>query len=147
MPLYRRKSTVIHAEQFRGGREAGRDWYLPKGVFVSYNGLEGTKYYVETIHAQRVYLADGDWVLPEPDGRHYYPCQPAVFASTYELVRQSNFLVRCLEGVSLCCKHIFCPPSYLPPPSASAAPAASAAPTAFATEWQSPPPPSPSPPS
>lgn len=40
--------------------------------------------YLETIHAgQRVNLEKGDWILPEPDGVHFYPCKPDIFAATY----------------------------------------------------------------
>ena len=41
--------------------------------------------WVETIHkGQSVTLADGDWVIPEPDGIHFYPCKPEIFQKTYE---------------------------------------------------------------
>lgn len=29
-------------------------------------------------------LSDGDWIIPESDGEHFYPCKPDVFAVTYE---------------------------------------------------------------
>lgn len=41
--------------------------------------------HVHTIHqGQVVDLEDGDWVMPEADGEHYYPIKPDVFARTYE---------------------------------------------------------------
>ena len=40
--------------------------------------------YVVTIHNQKAYLADGDWIIVEPDGVHHYPCKPDIFAATYE---------------------------------------------------------------
>lgn len=43
--------------------------------------------WVETIHKdQRVQIVDGDWVIPEPDGIHFYPCKPDIFEKTYEPV-------------------------------------------------------------
>lgn len=35
---------------------------------------------------QLVVLEDGDWVIPEPDGEHFYPCKDSVFQATYEPV-------------------------------------------------------------
>jgi hypothetical protein len=40
---------------------------------------------VHTAHKnQLVILEDGDWIIPEKDGVHFYPCKPDVFAATYE---------------------------------------------------------------
>lgn len=50
-------------------------------------------YYVVTIHLQSVFLAKGDWILPEPDGEHFYPCKPDVFAKTYEPVEPPMLIV------------------------------------------------------
>lgn len=38
-----------------------------------------------TAHGRRAYLAAGDYVIEEPDGRGYYPCTQGIFATTYEL--------------------------------------------------------------
>lgn len=43
--------------------------------------------HVHTIHNnQIVNLEVGDWIIPEPDGVHYYPCKPDIFALTYDKV-------------------------------------------------------------
>lgn len=43
--------------------------------------------HVHTIHDnQTVALAPGDWIIPEGDGIHYYPCKPDIFEQTYEPV-------------------------------------------------------------
>jgi hypothetical protein len=43
--------------------------------------------HVHTIHAgQLVNLELGDFVIPEPDGEHFYPCKPDIFEKTYEAV-------------------------------------------------------------
>ena len=43
--------------------------------------------WVETIHdGQTVEVKDGDFIIPESDGIHYYPCKPEEFANNYELV-------------------------------------------------------------
>ena len=46
---------------------------------------------LNTIHGdgeQMVPLEPGDWVIPELDGKHFYPCKPEIFAVTYEQVRE-----------------------------------------------------------
>jgi hypothetical protein len=74
MPKFRRKPVVIEAEQFNGLND-------PRGVF---RRVEDDSPYVVTIHGQRCYIEPGDWIIPEPDGVHYYPCKPGIFADTYE---------------------------------------------------------------
>jgi hypothetical protein len=88
MATYRKKPVIIEAEQFRGARP-GQDtleWIqgFPKGV--CFKGCGGSKFpHLHTIHqGQVVDLADGDWVIPESDGEHFYPCKPDVFEATYE---------------------------------------------------------------
>jgi hypothetical protein len=74
-----KKPVIIEAEQFFMGANP-EEW--PEGISHDQNG-----YYVTTIHGQRAYLADGDWIMPEPStpGR-FYPCKPDVFAEFYEPV-------------------------------------------------------------
>jgi len=45
--------------------------------------------YVETAHGQRAFLAPGDWVIAEPDGRGY-PCKPDIFQASYEPAESTN---------------------------------------------------------
>lgn len=45
--------------------------------------------HVHTIHNnQIVFVEDGDWIIPEPEGIHFYPCKPDIFEATYELVEE-----------------------------------------------------------
>lgn len=74
MPKFRKKPVIIEAEQFVHAATA------PRGVYTEENG----KAYVVTIHRQKVYVEPGDWIVPEPDGIHFYPIKPDIFASTYE---------------------------------------------------------------
>ena len=75
MAKFRKKPVVIEAEQFTG---EGPD---PAGVF---RRPEDDTPYVVTVHDQRCYIVAGDWILPEPDGVHFYPCKPDIFAASYE---------------------------------------------------------------
>lgn len=74
MPKFRKKPIEVTAEQFNPPH------YIPRGVKIE----NGGRPFVTTIHGQRAYLAPGDWILPEPDGEHFYPVKPDVFASTYD---------------------------------------------------------------
>lgn len=78
MAKFRKKPVVIEAVRFDG-----MPAHDPPGV---YRRPEDDTPYVVTIHDQRCYLSPGDWIIPEPDGVHYYPCKPEVFAATYEPV-------------------------------------------------------------
>ena len=43
--------------------------------------------HLHTIHKdQMVRLEESDWILPEPDGQHYYACKSDIFEATYEAV-------------------------------------------------------------
>lgn len=59
------------------------------GIFkeVVGTGSKGVAYdyFVITIHQQRVYLADGDFVVEEPDGKHHYPCKPDIWLAGHQL--------------------------------------------------------------
>jgi hypothetical protein len=78
MPRFRKKPVIIEAEQFDGTND-------PVGVW---RREEDRTPYVVTVHGQRCYIEPGDWIIPEPDGVHYYPCKPDIFAATYEMVSE-----------------------------------------------------------
>jgi hypothetical protein len=81
MPKFRKKPVVIEAEQYT---EYGK---LVKGMCNSQSCYTAgnTKPHVHTIHNnQLVNLEVGDYVIPEPDGVHFYPCKPDIFEKTYE---------------------------------------------------------------
>ncbi len=86
MAKYRKKPIVIEAEQYK---EYGK---LVKGMCNSTSCYTAgnTTPHVHTIHDnQIVILTTGDWVIPEPDGEHFYPCKPDIFAKIYEKVEDS----------------------------------------------------------
>lgn len=80
MPQYRKQPIVVEAEQFFYDRPRLRGVYYPPLLDGTYVGDA----FVITAHGQRVYLQNGDWVIAEADGEHYYPCKDEIFASTYE---------------------------------------------------------------
>ena len=84
MPKFRKKPVAIEAVQFHVKGP------LAIGVCYCDKTDGGTHYavpHVHTIHeGQTVVVADGDWIIPEPDGQHFYPCKPDIFEATYEPV-------------------------------------------------------------
>jgi hypothetical protein len=81
MAFYRKRAIVVAAQQFLPN-EPG-PW--PRGVELS--NVEGeNRAYVTTIHGQITFVAPGDWIIEERDGKHFYPCKPDIFEQTYELV-------------------------------------------------------------
>jgi len=82
MSKFRKKPIIIEADQWFPGRKV-------KGVHENPGcgpSLEG-RAHIHTIHAnQMVILEPGDWVIPESDGKHFYPCKPDIFEATYERV-------------------------------------------------------------
>jgi hypothetical protein len=84
---YRKRPVVIEAEQWFPGKDIrGVQGAKPdKLCGCCLIGFDGSKPHVHTIHAaQPVYIEAGDYIIPEPDGIHYYPCKPDIFEKTYE---------------------------------------------------------------
>lgn len=94
---FRKKPVVIEAIQFDGSNHEEIIAFC-KGNIISQKAIggdergEGTpqlyeKLTIETIHnGQKVDLVTGDWVIPEADGVHFYPCKNDIFQKTYEPV-------------------------------------------------------------
>lgn len=86
---FRKKPIVIEAEQFKMPKtrptHPGPDSRYA-GVAWSDFGSNQQHPFVVTIHGQRTPIEDLDWILPEPDGKHFYPCRPDIFAASYEPV-------------------------------------------------------------
>lgn len=81
MPKFRKKPVVIEAVQLLEGEVP------PPGVIYC---TETGRPYVVTIHGQRCYVVTGDWIIPEPDGKHFYPCKADIFKATYEAFDSVN---------------------------------------------------------
>lgn len=91
---YRKRPIVIEAEQYT---EYGK---LVKGMCNSQSCHTSGNHepHVHTIHNNQVVnLEVGDFVIPEPDGEHYYPCKANVFHATYEKVEECVFNPEVLE--------------------------------------------------
>ncbi len=95
MPKFRRKPTEITAEQFTGEGPDPKGVYRMDAAITDVQDLEPIKIeanapFVTTIHGQAVYLEPGDWIVPEPDGVHYYPVKNEIFRNTYEPVETED---------------------------------------------------------
>lgn len=83
MAKYRRKPTVIEAEQYTQYGKLVTGMCNSQSCYVEGNNLP----HVHTIHNnQIVNLELGDYIIPEPDGEHFYPCKPKIFENTYDKV-------------------------------------------------------------
>lgn len=86
MAKYRKRPVIVEAEQYLGEDTRGICFTLHTDApGLAVRGID--RPHVHTIHeGQIAYVERGDWILPEPDGVHYYPCNPDIFEATYELV-------------------------------------------------------------
>jgi hypothetical protein len=83
MPKFRKKPTEIEAEQYVEYGKLVKGMCNSRSCFVKGNDEP----HVHTIHnGQIVNLEVNDWVIPEPDGVHYYPVKPDIFKNTYDAV-------------------------------------------------------------
>lgn len=75
---WKKKPVIIEAEQYTGTERP-----MAKGVCTCND--ENGRPHVHTMHnGQTVILKEGDWIIPEPNGINYYPCDNEVFRNTYD---------------------------------------------------------------
>ena len=83
MTQFRKKSVEIDAVQYIEYGKLVKGMCNSQSCYTSGNNEP----HVHTIHkGQTVKLEPGDWIIPEPDGKHFYPCKPDIFEATYEEV-------------------------------------------------------------
>lgn len=75
---FRKRPVIIEVEQWFPG------WVVP-GVCTRADASGIASEHVHTIHnGQAVQLEPGDWIVPEPDGKHYYPIKPEILLRSYD---------------------------------------------------------------
>lgn len=82
MKKYRKKPVIVEAEQYL------EDNFV-KGICLSASCYRkgNTAPHVHTIHDNQILLLEeGDYVIKEPDGKHYYACKPDIFRENHELI-------------------------------------------------------------
>jgi hypothetical protein len=87
MAKFRKKvdPKVYEAEQYLGPSQRP---YV-KGICGDADcgmGMDNVDHVHTAHHWQAVQLEPGDWVMPEPNERGYYPIKPDIFADRYEPV-------------------------------------------------------------
>ncbi len=81
MPKFRKKPVVIEAVQYVEYGKLVNGMCNSRSCYTAGNN----KPHVHTIHNNQIVLLEiGDFVIPEPDGEHFYPCKPDIFEATYE---------------------------------------------------------------
>ena len=84
---YRKKPIEIEAVQYKKYGEHVRGMCNSQSCYAAGN----TKPHVHTIHNSQIVLLEvGDYIIPEPDGIHFYPCKPDIFEKTYELIEEKQ---------------------------------------------------------
>lgn len=84
MAKFRKKPVIIEAEQYTKYGVLVQGMCNSRSCFSEGNN----KPHVHTIHLnQMVNLEIGDWIVPEPDGKHFYPIKDDIFKKTYEPVK------------------------------------------------------------
>lgn len=84
MAKFRKRPVVIEAEQFLS--DSAPLPFSNRGACC----LDRQGWYVTTAHGQRTPIVHGDWIIPEPDNRGFYPCKPDIFDATYERVEEGS---------------------------------------------------------
>lgn len=90
MARFRSKPTEIDAVQWFPGVEHPGVCFEERVAVIGGRGHgrkefpQHPKPYIVTMHEQRAYLAEGDWIAAEPVPDRYYPIKPDVFAKKYE---------------------------------------------------------------
>ena len=83
---FRSRPREIVAEQFNGQPIDGVCWGGERCETAEVHRVP----HLHTMHgSQVVVLESGDWVVPEPDGTHYYPIKPDVMKKNYEEIGAS----------------------------------------------------------
>jgi len=83
MQKFRKKPVIIEAIQYTEYGKLVNGMCNSKSCYASGN----MEPHVHTIHdSQIVILEVGDWIIPESDGNHFYPCKPNEFERLYEPV-------------------------------------------------------------
>lgn len=81
--VYRKKPVEVKAVQYAAYGKLVPGMCNSTSCYTSGNN----KPHVHTMHdGQIVNLEVGDFIIPEPDGKRFYPVKPDVFAATYEEV-------------------------------------------------------------
>jgi hypothetical protein len=85
MPLYRKKSIVVDAQQITQG------WPVPKGVETGCSCVAGGgrcsfcgQMWVRDGSGRQLIVHVGDWIVPEKDGSGFYPVAADKFTELYE---------------------------------------------------------------
>lgn len=115
MPRFQSKPRMITAEQYRHpSMQPQGVCFCADGCPVASEDPSESQAHVHTMHGdQAVMLEEGDWIVPEPDGIHYYPIKDEVMKANWELVKVEQ-CYRCrrvfpIEVLALAaCEGLFC---------------------------------------
>lgn len=84
---YVKKPIIVDAEQFSVVSSRVQNGVCGYGGRCKQDGLETMQLHIHTLHGN-LDLEDGDWIIAESDGIHFYPCKNDIFVATYEKVEE-----------------------------------------------------------
>ena len=80
---FRKIPVEIEAEQYAEENKLVKGMCNSQSCFVKHCN----KPHVHTIHDNQIVILEvGDWIIPEPDGEHFYPIKPDIMKNTYEQI-------------------------------------------------------------
>lgn len=91
---YRKRPVAVQAVQWRGDnaqevQDLAGDLFQPLLGTMSVNGTEFTARVYDVLHAEWIKVSTGQWIVRGTRGE-FYPCDPRVFAGTYERVAEGD---------------------------------------------------------
>lgn len=99
MARFKSKPSLIEAEQFFS---IAKSLPFASRAACAFSNEDG--WHVITAHGRITKIVDGDWIVPEPDNRGFYPIKPDIFAKKYEPAPHLAMVcgVDCQPGDSVC---------------------------------------------
>jgi len=90
MPEFESIPKRIIAEQFIPDGPDAKPLPFPdqEACKLDYNAKPEPQWYVVTIHGAPCPIESGDWIIPEPDGEHFYPVKPDIFVERYRPISE-----------------------------------------------------------
>lgn len=90
MPMFLKKPVRREAVKFTGFHQLP----FPTGLHIEDVSDDPARpshrFYVITTQGQRVYVQPGEYVVKEPDGNGYYPCEATIFEREHDPVVEST---------------------------------------------------------
>lgn len=82
--MYRKRPVVVEAAQHKGEPDAELETWLGEAFETWLPSRDELVFRIAKSNNKEVTIQAGDWIIKEPDGSGFYPCEARVFEDTYE---------------------------------------------------------------